>query len=106
MRRQGRPLVFVRRRHGDYAGRLKPGREGRRLASLDGEFLRSERQVAADFTLNGFGLVVQRGQITRIKTGKIEGSGSVGFKDLKLDKPFGKIELLDEIPLDDGYPSR
>jgi len=62
--------------------------------------------VAADFTLNGFGLVVQRGQITRIKTGKIEGSGSVGFRDLKLNKPFGTIELLDEIPLDDGYPLR
>jgi hypothetical protein len=60
--------------------------------------------VSADFTLNSFGLIVQRRLITRVRTGKIEGSGSVGFKDLKLDKPFGKIELLDEIPLDDGIP--
>src|SRR5262249_45424541 len=62
--------------------------------------------VSADFTLSSFGLIVQRRLITRVRTGKIEGSGSVGFKDLKLNKPFGKIELSDEIPLDDGYPLR
>ena len=63
-------------------------------------------EVAADFTLNGFGLVVQRGKITKIRTAKIEGSGSLGFKDLKLDKSFGDIELVDEIELREPCPMR
>lgn len=63
-------------------------------------------EVAADFTLNGFGLVVQRGKITKIRTGTIEGSGSLGFKNLKLDKSFGEIELVDEIELREPYPLR
>jgi hypothetical protein len=62
--------------------------------------------VAADFTLNGFGLVVQRGKISKIRTGTIEGAGSLAFKDLKLKTPFGKIELANEIQLDEAIPLR
>lgn len=62
--------------------------------------------VAADFTLSGFGLVVQRRKITKIRTGTIEGAGSLAFKDLKLKKPFGKIELANEIQLDEATPLR
>jgi hypothetical protein len=60
--------------------------------------------VSADFTISEFGLVVQSRRIRRIKTGNIEGKGTVAFKDLKLEKSFGKIELLDEIGLGEGIP--
>lgn len=66
----------------------------------------AELDVAADFTLNGFGLVVQYGKITKIETGTIEGSGSVGFKDFRVEKRFGEIELATEIELEEGVPLR
>jgi len=57
-----------------------------------------ELEVTADFTLRGFALLVQGGRIRKIiKAGNIEGSGAVGFKDIKLTKSSGKIELSREI---------
>jgi len=67
------------------------------VASLD---------VSADFTLSGFGLVVQRGKITKIRAGTIEGSGSLGFKSFRMEKTFSEIKLANEIELGEGIPLR
>jgi len=65
-----------------------------------------ELTVAAEFTVDGFGLMIQAGRIRKIKTSSIEGQGSLGLGSVKVEKRFGKISLPDAIDLGEGIPVR